>query len=266
MAFEEPSSMLSQEAISFPVTLNVYDLTEGFATINKVTKYLGTGVYHCGVEVHGTEYSYGQTEEDVSGVFQNDPRDHPVHVFKQSVSMQETCKTEREILQILEQLCDEWKGLEYHLLRHNCCDFSNELCKRLGAGTVPGWVKSAAGMGASVSDAVHLRRLSALVTRGKESRKATAEDGYHFGDLTRGVVAKVSENTASLVVKAHQTKGLGNEGGYHVADITRGARRSVSEGFRKVLSEGKQARDASPAASYRFGDFTRGLIANAAKR
>jgi hypothetical protein len=172
--------------MSFPVMLNVYDLTESFSTANKVMKWFGTGVYHCGVAIHGNEYSYGQTEDETSGVFEMEPENHPVHAFKQAVHMGDTCKTEEEVLAIVQELSQVWMGLDYHLLDHNCCDFSNELCKRLDVGQVPGWVKSAAGVGSSVNDALHFRATQSLLTRGKESRRATEDDTYKFGDLTRG--------------------------------------------------------------------------------
>jgi hypothetical protein len=38
-----------------PVTVNVYDLTPQ----NSVMYWLGCGVYHTGVEVHGIEYAFG---------------------------------------------------------------------------------------------------------------------------------------------------------------------------------------------------------------
>lgn len=47
-----------------PVILNVYDLSP----MNQHLYSLGLGAYHSGLEVHGTEYSFGGGPEGAPGV------------------------------------------------------------------------------------------------------------------------------------------------------------------------------------------------------
>jgi len=247
------------------VSLNVYDLVGSLEKTNKVLKYVGTGIFHAGVEVYGAEYSFGGFEDpqdEGSGVFENDqPREHPVHAYKQSVSMGETQLTEDEVLDLLDKLADEWLGQEYDILNHNCTDFSNEFCKRLGVGTIPGWVKSAAGLGANVRDFV-----PDLVGRGKRLRKASEEDQYSVGDVAFGVVGSVGDRLDRILDKGKSVRGADEEAGYQFGDFTRGVVRRGKGKLRKVLAEGRAARDAPPDAGYRFGDLTRGLIADLAHK
>jgi deubiquitinase DESI2 len=56
-----------------PVVVNVYDLTPQ----NNVMYWMGVGVYHTGVEVHGIEYAFGGHDYDLSGVFATNPREAP---------------------------------------------------------------------------------------------------------------------------------------------------------------------------------------------
>merc|ERR1712146_682851 len=93
---------------------------------------------------------------------------------------------------------------EYHLLQRNCCDFSNELCKRLGVGRVPGWVKSAAGAGARLDDVVHVRPLVRTVDLGKEFRGRDSEDAYRFGDFSCGVASTLSDGVGTLLEAGYQ--------------------------------------------------------------
>merc|ERR1712046_102090 len=134
--------------------------------------------------------------------------------------------SQADVNALIEELMDTWLGTSYHLLQRNCCDFSNEFCKRLGVGKVPGWVKSAAGMAAIMDDTIHARQVMAVVARGKVSRGATGDDGYKFGDLTRGVVSSVSDGAGSVLNRGYKSRAA-SEGdvatsGYKFGDVTRG--------------------------------------------
>lgn len=267
---EQPTSVFRRNP-AVPVTLNVYDLDEGYvASANSLLKCFGTGAYHCGVEVHGTEWSYGCN----SGIFECDPRGNTAHSFKQSVSMGRTNLSETDVLSLIDELADQWLGSEYHLLRHNCCDFSNDLCKRLEVGAVPGWVKSAAGLGATLDDIGHARPVTDAVSQGKQSRGVAAEESYQFGDFTRGLASKVSSATGSLMKEGYNTRAASEGAGAHQAtdlvgkfsDVTRGTVSTIGQMGSSVVEEGKRARDASSSSGYQFGDITRGLISSLAKR
>jgi len=247
------------------VFLNVYDLVGSLEKTNKVLKYVGTGIFHAGVEVYGAEYSFGGFEDphdEGAGIFENDePRQHPVHAYTQSVPMGETQLTEDEVFDLLDNLADEWLGQEYDILNRNCTDFSNEFLKRLGVGTMPGWIKSAAGLGATARDIV-----PDLLARGKRLRKAKDEDMYVVGDVALGVVGSVSDRIDRFRDKGKSVRGGEEEIGYQFGDLPRGVVKCGKGKFRKVLAEGCAARDAHPDAGYRFGDLTRGLIADLAHR
>ena len=43
------------DAPSYPVRINIYDLGE----FNGYLSWLGLGIFHSGVEVHGKEYAFG---------------------------------------------------------------------------------------------------------------------------------------------------------------------------------------------------------------
>eukprot|EP00419_Tripos_fusus_P000534 CAMPEP_0172680336 /NCGR_PEP_ID=MMETSP1074-20121228/16701_1 /TAXON_ID=2916 /ORGANISM="Ceratium fusus, Strain PA161109" /LENGTH=271 /DNA_ID=CAMNT_0013498655 /DNA_START=87 /DNA_END=902 /DNA_ORIENTATION=- len=249
------------------VYLNVYDLKSSLTKANRVLKYVGTGIFHAGVEVYGVEYSYGgsdesDSEDEGSGLFENEePRQHPVHVFKQSVPMGETRLTQDEVTDLLEELADQWLAQEYDVLNHNCTDFSAECCKRLGVGPFPGWVKSAAGLGANARDLV-----PDLRGRGKRLRNGTEDDKLVVGDLTLGVLGSCSDRLQHFVDKGKSVRCGGEGDGYHFGDLSRGLMKCGKGKIKKALAEGRAARDAPPDANYSFGDLSRGLLADFARK
>merc|ERR1712176_1429191 len=83
-------------------------------------------------------------------------------------------------------------GQAYHVLRHNCCHFSNEFSGRLGVGNIPSWVMDLAGKGVMAEPA--FQTLQEIKDKGAEARlnqnpNAPLVGGYQFGDVTRGLVA-----------------------------------------------------------------------------
>mmetsp|Transcript_79599 Transcript_79599/g.200200 ORF Transcript_79599/g.200200 Transcript_79599/m.200200 type:complete len:299 (+) Transcript_79599:83-979(+) len=139
-----------------PVTLHIYDVTtDDF--ISKVNKYLqpiGTGAFHGAVEVYGLEWSYGYVENG-TGVFQCTPMQCSAHHYRESVSMGTTRLSEEQVENLLQQLMHDWPGMDYDLLRHNCCHFCDDLCCRLGVGNIPDWVTNLAAAGATLEDGVY---------------------------------------------------------------------------------------------------------------
>mmetsp|Transcript_62722 Transcript_62722/g.149634 ORF Transcript_62722/g.149634 Transcript_62722/m.149634 type:complete len:632 (-) Transcript_62722:41-1936(-) len=124
------------------VLLHVYDVGDSstIKTVNGWSSSIGGGVYHGGVEVYGTEWSYGFTNTVGTGVSWCVPRAHPHHAYRQTVDMGTTKLSERQVNELLEGLMDAWLGSAYHLLKHNCLDFCNALLKGLGLGSIPAWV------------------------------------------------------------------------------------------------------------------------------
>eukprot|EP00439_Symbiodinium_sp_Y106_P020512 s3687_g2.t1 len=150
-----PSAVQIVRAMPTPVTLHIYHVSTNstVGTVNEYLEAIGTGAFHAGVEVNGVEWSYGYAP-DRTGVFSNPPKGCKAHVYKDSLDMGETSKTEKEIDEILEQLKEDWPGFEYDLLRRNCCLFSKEFVEQLGTGPVPGWVTNLAAAGATLHDGI----------------------------------------------------------------------------------------------------------------
>jgi len=149
------------------VLLNVYDVSdlELFQKINRVStindKVLIGGVYHAGVEVFGLEWSFGYTEEDITGVSRCAPRCHTQHNYRATVVMGATELSEQEVGQLLRSMMGEWRGPDYHLIHQNCLAFASAFCKELGVRRLPGWVDRF-GRTASTIDTVARRAASGV--------------------------------------------------------------------------------------------------------
>lgn len=128
------------------VLVNVYDLGEEelFQSINRFStvndRVLLGGIYHAGVEVYGSEWSFGGTDDPDGGVFPSRPRLNFQHTYRATVVLGQTQLTEKEVLDTLLRLKPSWRGTDYNLLHKNCLDFANAFCCELGVGRMPGWI------------------------------------------------------------------------------------------------------------------------------
>jgi hypothetical protein len=147
-----------------PVFVHIYDVSreDAIQRLNRILAHrlspvkLG-GVFHAGVEVDGCEWSYGFMEDsEDSGVEGVLPRMHPCHHFRQTVDMPWTPLRRDQIQAVISELCDEWRGCDYDLLRRNCCNFADEFCQRLGVGRIPRWVCRLARIGARIDSVMRL--------------------------------------------------------------------------------------------------------------
>jgi len=134
------------------VVLHIYDVGHETTAINSVFNKLGGGAYHAGVEIDGMEWSYGFTETG-SGVDCNPPRQNDQHVYRKSIEMGYTLLDGQEVGDLVERLSNEWVGADYHLLKHNCCSFSDVFCQELGVGAIPAWVTRFMNAGSSIENA-----------------------------------------------------------------------------------------------------------------
>ncbi|CAJ1394476.1 unnamed protein product [Effrenium voratum] len=119
------------------VQLHVYDL-EQFETANHALnlKVSIGGAFHAGVEVFGSEWSYGKR-----GVVCDAPRTAEGHNYRCSIPLGDTQKDVNEVAAILQDMCTKWRGADYDLLTHNCCSFATEFCDHLGYGEEwPSWI------------------------------------------------------------------------------------------------------------------------------
>ncbi|XP_048435870.1 deSI-like protein At4g17486 isoform X4 [Pyrus x bretschneideri] len=123
--------------------LNVYDLTP----VNNYLYWVGFGIFHSGIEVHGLEYGFGAHEYPSSGVFEVEPRSCPGFIFRKSVLVGSTDMSRSEFRSFMENLSGKYHGDTYHLIAKNCNHFTDEVCMRLTGKTIPGWVNRLARVG-----------------------------------------------------------------------------------------------------------------------
>ncbi|XP_010532094.1 PREDICTED: deSI-like protein At4g17486 isoform X2 [Tarenaya hassleriana] len=141
MLCRKSSSLVDKGAV--PVYLNVYDLTP----INGYAYWLGLGVYHSGVEVHGVEYAFGAHEYPTTGIFEGEPKQCEGFTFRKSILIGKTDMERREVRSVMEELAESYKGDSYNLITKNCNHFCDEACVRLTGNSIPSWVNRLARIG-----------------------------------------------------------------------------------------------------------------------
>ncbi|CAK9166577.1 unnamed protein product [Ilex paraguariensis] len=128
---------------SVPVHLNVYDLT----SINGYAYWVGLGVYHSGVQVHGVEYAFGAHEYPTTGIFEAEPKHCDGFTFRKAILIGWTEMTPGEVREVMEKLAEKYKGNAYNLITKNCNHFCNDACVRLTGNPIPSWVNRLARIG-----------------------------------------------------------------------------------------------------------------------
>ncbi|XP_049882368.1 deubiquitinase DESI2 isoform X6 [Pectinophora gossypiella] len=122
------------------VVLNVYDMY----WTNWYTAGAGVGVFHSGVQVHGSEWAYGGHPYSFTGVFEISPRDSrelgDQFRFRQSVHIGYTDFSEEEVRRLVAELGKQFRGDRYHLMNNNCNHFSSAFCQALCSRDIPAWV------------------------------------------------------------------------------------------------------------------------------
>ncbi|XP_072933918.1 deubiquitinase DESI2-like isoform X2 [Epargyreus clarus] len=123
-----------------PVVLNVYDMY----WTNWYTAGAGVGVFHSGVQVHGSEWAYGGHPYAFTGVFEITPRDErelgEQFRFRQSVHIGYTDFSEEEVRRLVTELGKQFRGDRYHLMNNNCNHFTSAFCLALCSRDIPAWV------------------------------------------------------------------------------------------------------------------------------
>jgi len=109
-----------------PVTLHVYD-TSWLATKT------GVPAFHTGIEVLGTEFSFGDM-----GINCNRPGEYDSERYRFAIPLGRTDLRDQQVLKVLRELQMEWPGEAYRLNGHNCQSFAETFCQRLGlSNTIP---------------------------------------------------------------------------------------------------------------------------------
>uniref|UniRef100_A0A0E0NIM9 PPPDE domain-containing protein n=3 Tax=Oryza TaxID=4527 RepID=A0A0E0NIM9_ORYRU len=107
-----------------PVLLNVYDLTPA----NDYLYWLGFGVFHSGIEVHGMEYGFGAHDFPSSGVFEVESKSCPGFIYRKTVWLGTTDMSHGEYRSFIEKLAGKYHGNSYHLVSKNCNHFTDDVC------------------------------------------------------------------------------------------------------------------------------------------
>jgi len=110
----------------YEVTCHVYDTFW-------LTALLNVPAFHLGVEVLGTEFSFGDM-----GININRPGEYEAVRHRCALKLGHTFLEDREVLQALRELQLEWPGECYRLNGRNCQTFAVALSERLGLpGSIP---------------------------------------------------------------------------------------------------------------------------------
>ncbi|KAI3727160.1 hypothetical protein L1987_66970 [Smallanthus sonchifolius] len=137
------NSIKCRKEVSVPVYLNVYDIT----SMNGYAYWLGLGVYHSGVQVHGVEYAFGYHDQMTTGIFEGEPKHGEGFTFRKQILIGWTEMNLREVRGIMEELAEDYKGISYNLITRNCNHFSNVVCVRLTGKSIPSWINRLARIG-----------------------------------------------------------------------------------------------------------------------
>jgi len=157
---------LQPEPVGLQVLVHIYDVSQE-QTIQRINRILAHrlsplklgGVFHCGVEVDGMEWSFGLTDSaDDPGVTSVEPTTHPAHHFRQTIRRGCTSFSAEGVASVISAMAAEYPGPGYDLLRRNCCHFAADLCQRLGVEPIPGWVHRLARIGARIDNVLKVQK------------------------------------------------------------------------------------------------------------
>jgi hypothetical protein len=158
----------------------ICEIGKCFNDVNTALHELGTGAYHVGVEVNGVEYAYGATSTPGrSGVFTCIPKMSPGYQFRTTIDFGRrllirkawvlvegsdesgrpttSFRQRSEVVDgrdVVKGMAREYMGIDYDILRRNCCTFARDACLRLGIHEreIPSWFRNLAESGAMTQD------------------------------------------------------------------------------------------------------------------
>lgn len=118
------------------VELYVYDLSQGLAR-QLSTQFLGKaieGIWHTGVGVYGKEYYFGGGIQSVP--LKHSPYGNPVQVAELG-----TTQVPQDIFEeYLREIQPRYSQETYSLMKHNCNNFSDEVCQFLVGTGIPEYI------------------------------------------------------------------------------------------------------------------------------
>jgi len=130
------------------VALNVYDL----APANELLHPVGLGIYHTGVEISGSEYTFA----DSAGIFSHPPRSVPQAKFREQIDLGSFEGAENGAAALVQSavraLAEEKFGPnDYHILQNNCNHFAKALVWKLLQKQIPAYINRMADIGVCCS-------------------------------------------------------------------------------------------------------------------
>ena len=133
-----------KQFIGAQVTLHVYDLNPA---ANAWLYPLGLGAYHTGVEVHGTEWSFGGNkdlgESMQTGVFTCSPGTAGIDQgarYRCALPMGTTSFSFQAVDALISRMKPQFLARDYDLIHNNCNSFCNALLLELTGQALPSWI------------------------------------------------------------------------------------------------------------------------------
>ncbi|KAH6755182.1 PPPDE putative thiol peptidase family protein [Perilla frutescens var. hirtella] len=170
------------------VYLNVYDLT----SVNGYAYWLGLGVYHSGLQVHGVEYAFGAHEYPTTGIFEGEPKQCEGFTFRKSILIGWTDMSAAQVRGLMEKFAEKYRGNAYNLITKNCNHFCNDACIQLTGNPIPNWVNRLARIGFLCKCIIPVNINSSKVGHGKIQDNVCEEVKKKLTSST-----KSSSNTSS---------------------------------------------------------------------
>eukprot|EP00742_Colponemidia_sp_Colp-10_P001980 GILJ01002114.1.p1 GENE.GILJ01002114.1~~GILJ01002114.1.p1 ORF type:complete len:601 (+),score=89.02 GILJ01002114.1:57-1859(+) len=118
------------------VVVHLYDLSNGMArqfSRQLIGKEIA-GIWHTGVVVYGKEFYFG------GGICEDPPSRTPYGTPVEEISIGTTEIPEEVFYDFLREISPRFTAATYHLLEHNCNNFSDEVCQFLTGHPVPGHI------------------------------------------------------------------------------------------------------------------------------
>lgn len=133
--FSQIYQTASSEPGSVKVKLNVYDLNP----INLILSPVGVGLYHSGIEINDTEYSFASK---AGGIFRIEPKKARGVRFREQIEIGrlEEGEEELDIERALEVLRPNFQPSDYDLVTRNCNHFCDAFLQEILGKQLPGHV------------------------------------------------------------------------------------------------------------------------------
>ena len=126
------------------VVCNVYAISP---KLNACVRFISLkrsrwGIYHSGLEVQGTEYSFGGHAGSSTGVQAGRPRAVRGARFIMQCYLGHCTHDPLEVRGLLAEIALGWAGQDYNPLSCNCNHFTAALSSRLGCDPPPSWINA----------------------------------------------------------------------------------------------------------------------------